>query len=118
MSWLARAEPLARLVAGAQAERRARSWRAPAVRWTVRRGVRGADRVVEEASDLDAVDVVEVRRLGGAPGHHLGAPRREPATEGRPGQVWRMPGDALQRTPRSPDRGEGIHEADRVGMRG
>src|SRR5580693_9539783 len=71
---------------------------------------------VQEAADQRAVDVIQLRRLLLAPGHDLGAARGEPAARGRAGQVRRAAGNAGQRYPGALDRGEGVHQADGVGV--
>src|SRR5215469_5168952 len=73
---------------------------------------------IEQAPDKRVLYRVQVRVGLGADGHDLGAARREPAALLPPGQVRGPAGDAGQRHPLTPDRGERFHQADAVGMAG
>src|SRR5215471_2701519 len=73
-------------------------------------------RGVEQAPHQRVRYRVQVRVGLGAGGHDLGATRREPAALLAPGQVRRPAGDAGQRDPLAPDRGERLHQADAVGV--
>src|SRR5262252_6099047 len=71
---------------------------------------------IEEAPHQRVLYGDQVRIGLGADGHDLGAARREPAALLTPGQVRRPAGDAGQRHPLAPDRREGLHQADAVGV--